>query len=145
MADNSKSYLDLKIIWKDDDMFELDINASNGRYSGTTSVYDTSNSLAEFANSLKGYPKDNNELYYQAGQEDSYSFFSMKFYPLDGGGHVGVQISLEENVATEYRPEEKDKITLEIKVEPASIDRFQKELLDLAKNESGQAILLGHN
>ncbi len=145
MTDNSKSYLDLKVIWKDNDMFELEIKASNGRYSGTTNVYDTSKSLANFANSLQGYPKDNNELFYQAGKTNSYAFFSMKFYPLDTFGHVGVLINLEENVATEYRPEEKDNISLEIKVEPASIDRFQKDLLNLAKKEEGQAVLLGCN
>lgn len=31
MTNNSNSFLDLKIIWKDDDMFELEVKSSNGR------------------------------------------------------------------------------------------------------------------
>ena len=145
---NSKSFLDLKVIWKDNDMFELQVKASNDCYMGTTNVYDTKESLSSFAQLLKGYPKDNNVLFYQAGQKDnndSYAYFSMKFYCIDNAGHVGVQINLEENVATEYRPEEKDKVILEILVEPAAIDRFQKDLFDLATKEDGQAILIGNN
>ena len=69
----------------------------------------------------------------------------MKFYCLDVAGHIGVHINLEENVSTDYRPEVKDKITLEMNVEPASIDKFQKDLLALSVNATGQAILLGHN
>jgi len=144
---NSKSFLDLKVIWKDDEMFELEIKASNGRYTGTTNVYDTKESLSSFAELLKGYPKDNSVLFYEAGQKDnkdSYAYFSMKYYCIDNAGHVGVQINLEENVSTEHRPEEKDKVFLEILVEPASIDRFQKDLFDLANKEEGQAILLGY-
>ncbi len=98
-----------------------------------------------FATSLEAYPKDHETLFYAAGEQNSYAYFSMKFYCLDGAGHIGVQINLEENVATVYRSEEKDKITLEIKVEPASIDKFRKALTTLAKNEDGQAILYGRN
>ena len=34
-------FLKLKVIWKDDDMFELQVTANNGRYSGKTEVYET--------------------------------------------------------------------------------------------------------
>jgi hypothetical protein len=56
---------------------------------------------------------------------------------------LGVEINIERNVSTEYRQEEKDKIKLEIIVEPNAIDNFRKELLTLAKNEEGNAILYG--
>jgi hypothetical protein len=101
--------------------------------------------LIKFANSLKDYPTNPNILFHQAGEKDSYAYFAMKFYCIDNAGHVGVQINLEDNVATEFRPEEKNKMTLEILVEPNAIDNFQKELLSLAEKQEGIAILYGRD
>jgi hypothetical protein len=141
-----KSFLKLEVIWKDDDMFELEITASNGQFSGTTKVYDGNNSLYNFANSLVGFPKTNDSvLFYEAGRKDSYSYFAMKFYAIeiDTVGHLGVQVALEANVPTKYRTEEKDKLTLEILTEPSLLDSFVKSLVWLAQREEGQAILEG--
>lgn len=139
--DNKKSFLELKVIWKDEHMFELRVIASNGRYFGTTEVYDTSDSLSDFAKSLLDYPMNEKPLMYEAGEKDSYAYFAMKFYCVNNSGHIGVLINLEENVQTEYRHEEKHKLKLEIIVEPNAIDNFQKELLQLAVKEEGVATL----
>lgn len=143
--DNRKSFLELNIIWKDEHMFELQVTATNGRYSGMTEVYAQSKSLEEFAKTLYRFPNDNEKLFYEAGEKDSYSYFSMKFYCIDSAGHIGLEVNLEENVATEFRHEEKDKLKLEIIVEPAAIDNFQKELLRLATQQEGKAVLLGRD
>lgn len=45
--------------------------------------------------------------------------------------------------ATEYREEEKDKLEMELIVEPNAIKSFQIELKKLAMTESGSAILTG--
>ena len=143
--DNLKSFLELKIVWKDDDMFELKATASNGRYFGTTEVYDTTESLFSFARTLVGFPRNNKKLLYEAGNKDGYAYFSMNFYCIDNAGHIGVEINLEDNVATEFRHEEKDKLKLEIIVEPSAIDNFQKELSQLATTQKGIAILYGRD
>src|SRR5436190_14784495 len=141
--DKLKSFLELQIIWKDDDMFELKVTASNERYFGTTEVYDTKGTLSKFAQALIGFPNNNKNLLHEAGFKDGYAFFSMNFYCIDNAGHIGVEINLEDNVATEFRQEEKDKIKLEIIVEPNAIDNFQKELSQLAIKQEGIAILYG--
>lgn len=140
---NNRQYLDLNIIWKDEDMFEVKVTASNGRYSGVTEVYDTSDSLLSFAKSLNGFPYDNKILFYEAGKKDGYAYFSMGFNTIGNNGYIGVQICLEENVSTVDRAEEKDKIRLELFVEPSAIDIFQKELIHLAQKQTGNATLLG--
>lgn len=140
---NNKQYLNLEVIWKDEHMFELKVNCSNGRYSGITEVYDTKKSLLPFAISLDGYPFQGEELIYECGKQDSYAFFKMRFYKIGITGIVGVQINLEENVPTEYRQEEKGKLEMELIVEPNAIDSFQKELKKLAMTESGSAFLKG--
>jgi hypothetical protein len=140
-----KSFLKLEVVWKDDEMFQLEITASNGHFSGTTKVYEQRHPLYEFAHSLVGYPKTKHDsiLCYEAGQKDCYAYFSMRFYMIDDAGHLGVQVTLESNVPTAYRIEEKDKLTLEILTEPGLLDRFVKSLLTLVENEDGQAILEG--
>jgi len=143
--DNSKSFLQLQVIWNDDDMFELQVIATNGRYSGTTEVYDFSESLANFAECLVAFPNDKKILIHEAGQQDGYGYFRMKFYCIDYSGHVGVEVSIEENVSNQQRPEEKSKLSMEIIVQPSAIDNFQKELLQLAKIEEGIASLYGSN
>ena len=126
-------------------MFELSVTASNIDFWGKTEVYGQSESLSKFALTLKGFSNDNKTLLYEAGQKDSYAYFSMKYYSIDKGGHIGVEINLESNVATEYRQEEKNKVKLEIIVEPSAIDNFQRELFHLAEKEEGSAILYGND
>ena len=140
---DDKFYLELEVIWNDEHMFELRVNSNNGRYSGTTEVYETKESLIPFAKSLAGYPFGGGELIHTCGEQDSYAFFEMRFYQIGTTGIVGVQLKLEENVATEYREEEKDKLKMELIVEPNAIESFQKELLNLALEESGKALLKG--
>ena len=135
-------FLKLEVIWKDDDMFELQISVNNGRYSGQTEVYETKDSLLPFANSLKSFPNGKEVLTHNCGEKDSYAYFEMKFYQIGSTGIVGLQVSLEENVATEYRAEEKDKLVMELIVEPNAIDKFHNELVNLAKTEEGIAELV---
>lgn len=140
-----KPFLKLEVIWKDDDMFELRVTASNGRYSGTTEVYDTTESLADFANSLYRFPQTESTLLHEAGQIDGYSYFQMKFYRFEGSGYIGVEIRLEENVDPPHRDIEKVKLKLEIVVEPHAIDVFQKALLQLARKQEGTVTLYGRD
>jgi hypothetical protein len=142
---NMRSFLKLEVVWKDDDMFELKVVASNDQFSGTTTVYEQRDLLHKFADSLVGFPKTISDsiLFYEAGQKDSYAYFSMRFYMIAEVGNLGVQVTLERNVATKYRIEEKDKLTMEILTKPGLIDSFARSLLTLAKNEEGQAILEG--
>lgn len=142
---NIKSYLKLSVIWKDDDLFELSVSASNISFSGGTEIYDQSGRLSDFANRLIKFPQSEKVLFYDAGQRDGYAYFSMKYYLINPSGLVGVEICLESNESSDFRSEGKNKVKLEIMVELAAIDRFQKELSHLAKNEEGSAILYGND
>lgn len=133
-------FLKLEVIWKDDDLFELQISVSNGRYSGKIEIYETKDSLHPFAESLKGFPNGKDMLMHACGEKDSDVYFEMKFYQIGNNGIIRVQISLEEKASTEYR---KDKLILELIVEPNAIDLFQRELIFLAENEHGKAELFG--
>ncbi len=137
------SYLKFEVIWKDEHMFEIDVLASNGRFKGNCQVYETSNSLLQFAMNLKGFPDGRENLIHKFGKKDSYSFFEMRFYQIGLTGIVGVQIEMEGNVPSDWRIEEKEKLIMELIVEPNAVDNFQKELVNLAKTEDGKAELIG--
>jgi hypothetical protein len=139
----NENNLKFEVIWKDDDMFEIQISANNGRYFGTTEVYEVSESLLEFINELNGFPFVKDKISHVCGEKDGYAYFKMEFYKIGPTGKCGVQITMEENVSTEYRKEEKDKLTMELIIEPNSIDIFCKELKVLAEKEEGIAELKG--
>ena len=141
---NLEPKLELEIIWKDEHMVELRVVANNGRYLGTTEVYETGSYISEFSQNLGGFPKTLDEkIIFEAGEKDSYAYFSMRFYCIDSVGHTAVQIQLEENVGTEYRPEEKDKLTMEMLFEPGALDQFKEQLFKMGSSEQGKAVLIG--
>ena len=138
--DYRDSLLKFEIVWKDENMFELKIIASNGRYSGTAQVYATSNSLIKFALSLAGYPIAwGNTLFYEL--KGSFSFFSMSLYCIDSSGHIGVKVTLEEDIHNSNQQQNKNQVKLEITTVPGAIDNFQKELVHLAVTQDGIATL----
>ena len=137
----NENNLKIEAIWKDDDMFEMRISANNGRYSGITEVYEVSESLLEFVSKLRGFPSNVDKVSHSCGEKESYAYFEMEFYSIGPTGKCGVLITMEENVSTEYRKEEKDKLSMELIVEPNAIDIFCRELKSLAEKESGIAEL----
>src|SRR5215204_2209565 len=104
-----QSNLSLEVIWKDEHMLELEVVASNKFFKGVTHVYDQAECLHELAEQLINFPNNSPPVFYESGEKDSYAYFSLKFYPVGSAGVIGVQIHLEENVPTQYRPEEKSK------------------------------------
>lgn len=141
--DNLKLFLRLQVVWKDEHMFELKVTASNGSYFGTTNVYDTPEQVLKFAQTLMSFPLRNSDIFYETGFKNEQASFSMHFYRIDNTGHIVLEIKLEDYVTTEYRHEHKNKIKIEISVEPNTIDEFQKDLSRLATKKDGIAILYG--
>lgn len=138
-----QSFLSLEVIWKDEHMLELEVSASNKFFKGITQVYDQAKSLLQLSELLLNFSISSQPVLYESGEKDSYAYFSLRFYPVSSTGVIGVQIHLEENVPTEYRPEEKSKLTLEILTEPSAIDEFQRFLKTIAEKQSGKAQLCG--
>lgn len=139
---NLKSYLQLKIIYVDEELIELEIKGSDTCFSGTTDVYADIKSIKPFADQLIDFPKNNKMLFFELGDKDSrYSYFSISFYPTHSLSHIGVQIKMV--TETGLRTEDQCKIQFEILVEPNAIDEFRKALNQIALKKSGSAILYG--
>ena len=142
-----KSFLELRVIWKDDDLVELNVIATNNRFFGTTKVYADAESISisSFAQSLIGFPHGNKELLYQAGTKEGNSYFAMNFFCVDKAGHIGVVINLENKVLSEFGYKEVEKLQMQINVESNAIDNFQRALYHMATSQKGTAILFGRD
>lgn len=138
-----KSFIEVEVVWKDDDLLEIKVVACNGRYRGTTQVYDTRDSLRKFAQQLIGFPKSIDQIiHYEVGERTGYSFLGVKFYCIDRTGHTAVKVEMEENI-TMQSSTEKDMIRLEFHFEANDLIEFQKELQKIITKEEGRAILNG--
>ena len=140
----NEAHLTIERIWDDPDMIELDVHVSNGYYTGETQVYTTEKEIIELRKELEGFPKtDDHRVEFSAGTRDSYAFLSLRVYAFGGRGTCAIHVCLESNVPTDFRPEEKFKIQLEMKFEPAALDRFLPQLERISHAHKSVATLKG--
>ena len=132
--ENLTHFVKLKVIWVDDELIEVRIEASNKWFSGITDMYLTDR-FPEFVQNLKGYPKDlsDTNLSYEYVL---YNSFSINFCITSGKVRMGVEIIDDPSDGN-------NRVHLEMYVEPASIDNFQKQLVSILKNRAGEALLIG--
>ena len=134
----------IRVIWQDDDLVEIEAAACIEHFSGLTQVYTTYNELRKLAASLAGFPMTAaSRVAFSAGKPDSYSFLGVDFYCIDSAGHAAAQITIESNVPTDYRPEEKHRVRLEMQFEPVALDEFLRGLQRLISAQAGDAVLPG--
>ncbi|TRW22636.1 hypothetical protein FMM05_17305 [Flavobacterium zepuense] len=133
-------FLAFEVIWKDADILELQIKASNGRYMGTVEIYDTYESLINFEKSLTGYCIGSN-TYYRSEPYNQKSKCTMKFRAPDNAGLVGVEVILEENTLFNDEDKPNNTVSLQLIAELNAIDNFAIELGKLIYGREGIAIL----
>jgi hypothetical protein len=155
--------LSIEIVYHDEHLIEIMTRATNGRYSGITSIYisEDGQELIDFGNQLKGFPKSINQVeekefgftekYKAEFQEmkkthpqmkSASAYVGLKFYCIDQIGHPAVHVTIEEDTWSE-RSESAGKASFEMRFEPAQIDNFVKEIIEVGKKKSGKAILIG--
>jgi hypothetical protein len=136
--EHPKHFVELEVINGDDDGIEVRFNTSNIKYSGFTECYIDLNLFQTFIEQLKGFPitPDCEDVIYEPIKVGRY--FSIKFQ-IKNDGHA---ITLIEIADVGY--ERNNKLYIEIYVEPASIDNFQKQLATLFKNRKGKAMLIAY-
>ncbi|WP_305821305.1 hypothetical protein [Massilia brevitalea] len=138
------SRLRIQILLEDDDgMLTIDSHVAGGGFSGLTQVYTTYEALEQWANELAALALTAGEtVAFQAGARDSYAWLSIAFTVVDTLGHCTCRVALESNSAHTWPG--KNKLEVDIQVEPHAIDRFVAELRTLAgTREPGDACLRG--
>jgi len=106
---------------------------------GIARGYDTAERLEILAKQLKGFPRGDQSVFYEIKEWKQHGNLSISFCQITTGGLVGVKVHLENegSVNCQY-----SKVSLELLVEPNSIDVFQKYLATLAAKQEGIAKLI---
>lgn len=138
-----ESQLTIQAMWEDDGLLTIDSHAASWGFIGKTQVYTTYEALGKWANDLGALPlAAGQNVEFQAGERDSYAYLGVMIFVLDSVGHCVCRVAFESNSTHTW--ESKNKLEIEIRIEPNAIDRFVVELRAIVDTKSqGEACLLG--
>lgn len=129
------------VTWHDEDVLQVRISGSNGEFAGTTDAYVAIGGLAAAADKLSGFPTTvtdaRNVQFGNFGNEWAGGAVALSFKCMDSTGNVEVDARFESDCQTQGDQE----AVLKVRVEPASIDEFVKELRALEATREGVARL----
>lgn len=139
-----QSYLTFKILSAEPYMIELEVTASNGRYSGVTRIFTDQPDLLSLAESLDGFPKEITDLVsYEAGDKGGYAYLGLRFYCIDGVGHIAVHIVMKDSMISPPRPEIKSTAEFEILCVPSALEALKAALVAIAQSGIGSVTMYG--
>ena len=138
----------MKYLWHDIDVFEVEVSASNGNFSGAAKTYVGINYLAEAAEMLEGFPNnvsDIRELQFGAsGREFAGGSAHLRFFCKNPAGHAVVELRIESedesNSGSDWNLPEQTALFYG-EIEASAVDEFVAELRQLEKSKSGIASL----
>ena len=134
-------FLEIEIIWSDEDLLEITTRASNGRYSRIVQTYTQDTYLQKFADNLIGFPKKiADEVLFESDYGMDDSFLTLFFHCNDGVGHTSVKISMKEESSNPNR--EDNKASFELDCNLQQIEFLSRQISKMAKNRKGIAKLI---
>ena len=134
-----ESKLEIKSIWEDDHLFEIQVFASNGLFSGMANCYTLRKEMKKLSDFLKGFVFTNGEeLDFSTGQNDTHSYFNLNIKQVDNVGHLVARIRIAHICTYSNAAQERNYCELEIPVVAASIDSFARALSKLSESELGK-------
>ena len=117
-----ENFLNLEVVWKDEHMLELEVTVSNNGYSGVARGYTTGEDLEILAKQLEGFTGNGQSIFYEIKESIQIGSLSISFCPIPSSGLIGVQVYLESPGSDNCQ---NSNLSLELLVEPNSIDNFQ--------------------
>lgn len=134
--------IEISVRWCDEDLVELNIFASNGRFSGEVSAYASHNTATSFAAALQGFPSNGTDVRkFEIGTFDP-SFAGggarFEFGCLTSTGKAFVDVKLQSDCRKVPRPESS---SFGIEIQAAAVDLFVQELKQLAVRDGELASL----
>jgi hypothetical protein len=134
--------LRITVIWHDDDVVQLRVTGSNGRFAGQADTYVSPADFDGLPDSLVGFPSstsDVRELELGAfGPDSAGGGVRLRFSCRDSAGHTQVEARFEGDHVGSAPPEA---ALVYAEFEPAAFDQFVTGLRHIARNRSGEAIL----
>jgi hypothetical protein len=117
--------VEIRVVWFDNDMIELQIKAANNRLSGQTNFYASYDDPKGFAKILSGFPENSvDSREFELGIFGGSAKF--KFISLDKLGHCVLNLTLLKD-SDEFKGMT-ESVKLCMKVEPGAVDDFVRQL-----------------
>jgi hypothetical protein len=128
----------------DDGMITAAVDVASRGFRGVSQVYTTIGALEELSSQLRLFPQGPTQsLEFHFGMPNSYGYFSLALSILHPTGRCACRVQLESNYLPSYGPGSKNRVKVDMGVEPSAIDRFVFDLQSLINNKLGQAALEG--
>ena len=141
----TKIGVSISIVYTDEHLLELRVQAGNEAFAGQANVYADSEIARQFANLLRGFPvssSDTREI--ELGTfDDAYAGggASFRFYCVDSVGHAMVEVRLRTDPRLGVGVS--DVATIHFPVQASLIDSFVGELEQMAPEVGQTAVLEG--
>ncbi len=124
--------------YHDNDILEVEVSASNGRFAGATALYVNRDELGRIADVTRGFPNsrsDERELTWGAfGSQFAGGAARLHVRCIDSAMHVQVSIQIEDAVGMQSA-------VVIANLEPAAIDHFIPQLRRIEEKLGGEAAL----
>lgn len=136
------SKLSIRALGEDDGLLTIDSHAVSYSFSGKTQVYTTCEALEKWAGALKELPLEAGQtVAFHAGDRDSYAYLGITISVLDSVGHCVCKVEFESNSTHTW--DRKNKLEVEMGIEPNAVDQFALELMAIVHTHQGEACLSG--
>ncbi len=135
-----KRKIEITSIWEDSDLFEIRIIGSNDKFSGEANCYTQREEFERFGKLLENFElKIGKEIKYSTFENEEFSFFTIIVRCIKITGLLNVRIVIAHNITISNAPNENYKVEFDFEIDPASLDRFAKEIQNVAKSELGNS------
>jgi hypothetical protein len=135
--------LKVAYLWHDNDVIEIQITIENTRFRATTEVYVGTDGLSSAAAIMQAFPANNNDrrriAFGGAGKGFAGGFAQLDFYCEDAAGHTCLHSVIEDDFKNR---EATESAVIQVSFEPAALDTFLIELIQIERELSGSACLM---
>ena len=135
----------IRIIYEDlPDLIELQTAVRTVDWRGIATAYVSPAHLCNQAAALAAWSRNpSGECRIEAGSDIGVGKILLRFYTIDIAAHVACQIALSTASYDGCRPETISRLSVEIRTEPALIERFARHLAAVASSLLNEAVLVG--
>jgi hypothetical protein len=130
-------------LWHDNDVIEIRITVENTRFRATTDVYVGTDGLCSATAIMQACPANNDDrrriAFGGAGKAFAGGFAQLDFYCEDAAGHTCLHAVIEDDFKNRDATES---AVIQVNFEPAALDTFLVELIQIERELSGSACLM---
>jgi hypothetical protein len=135
--------LRIAVVYVDEHLIELEAVVHAGDWCGRARAYTVPPDIATFAVALQQFGSGGSSgAEFAAGADTGIGLIALRFYRVDRAGHIACHVRLATGgLPTGHRPEEVFRLSIEVRAEASAVDRFARQLSELARTRAGRAAL----